>query len=332
MLNWLKKIFKKETNQPSLDDLFVTVQNGNSTTLYDKKMVEYLKSELPNPAQKDLDTLFKSTKEIIISERVSENSRLVEKEIVRRHTKEDIKIVQEKLVLKEEPRGHLMCIGSYYFNFKDDKGEVNKIEYLGYGSVRWESKWKNDASLSNPLAFLEWLTELGIEKPLVEWTKYNERIELSKRQMEEWKAVAPKALVKRMEKQDECMDNLSREKLYTELLKEIPNETVLILTLFKVYGNTFGVWNGFSSYEILPANLLMQIDIEKLNQVIENHDLEPEQKEGIARFLSDWAFMKQRKSDIDRVSDKVKAMLLSHLEVESNDEKMGLFKKRVLQH
>jgi hypothetical protein len=120
------------------------------------------------------------------------------------------------------------------------------------------------------------------------------------------------------------------KRLYDELLKEIPNETELILTLFKVYGNSFCNWSGFSSFEMLPANALMAVNIEKINQAIDNQDLTPEQKEGIARFLSDWNFIKQRKSDVYKVSDKVKEMLLAHLEAKANKEKIDMFKNRVM--
>ena len=62
-----------------------------------------------------------------------------------------------------------MCIGTYLFDFMTQNEGTHQIEYLGYGAIRWEKAWKDDAHLANPSQFLEWLANNGIDEPLKEW-------------------------------------------------------------------------------------------------------------------------------------------------------------------
>ena len=83
-------------------------------------------------------------------------------------------------------------------------------------------------------------------------------------------------------------------------------------------------------YEMLPSQILMGQRIEILNEAFNNDHLTQEQKEGMARFLSDWDFTQKRKPDLIKIDDNIKKMLLEHLEQRKDTEKVNLFKKRVI--
>lgn len=86
---------------------------------------------------------------------------------------EEIQEIKNKFEIIEDACGHLMCVGSYFFDCIDKEGNNTRIEYLGFGHIRIEKKFKNDAKLKKPLELLSWLDSMGVSEPLNNWLKDN---------------------------------------------------------------------------------------------------------------------------------------------------------------
>ena len=321
--------------------------------MMDIMYAKYLVSDLPDPSQKDLDAISsKATKIDVVtyvkSKKVKGMGHEMEEKTFKQLSQNQIKELFQCIKIKEDDITHVMNIGEISFKIFQGDNLFGTIRYVSNGYIRWDDKWKDDALLVNPTKFLEWLASIGIDEPLKEAIKSAKKAEENNVELQKWASVAPKTLINQIDPNtisqaiyfpttgvpQETNGQIEQDpyslELFALLKAEIPNETELILTLFKVFGNDFGAWSGFPAYELLPENVLMLISIEKLNQVIDNQDLTAEHKEGIARFLSGWHFMQKRQSDISQVSQKTKEMLLKHLKAKGDKEKIKLFKQRVM--
>ncbi len=335
-------------------DGFITYKvNNGGAGMMDIMYAKYLVSDLPDPSQKDLDEVFsRITKMEVITyvkgKKVKGMGHMMEEKTFKQLSQNQIKELSQCLKISEADITHVMNIGDVSFKIFDGDTQLGVIRYLENGYIRWENKWKDDALLINPTKFLEWLDRIGIDNPLHEWEKNVKVSAENERKLQTWRAAAPQTLIRysdnlnafvyypttndgasQSENKEELSLGIDKHKLFDEIKEEIPDETQLILTLFKLYGNNFGSWSGFPLYEKLPAKVLLLINIEKLNQVIENQNLTAEHKEGIARFLSGWDFMQQRKSDIAKISQKTKDLLLKYLKEKGDKDKIKLFKLRV---
>lgn len=346
MKNWFKRIFEKnyETNKP----LFKEVREGNNVSLCDQKTVGYMESELPNPTQEGFLKLIDKSKKIIISKKEANMNKVVKTPItlngktteIEGHPVENIKIIeisesekiqeiQKYFEILNESKGHLMCVGNILFEFFDKKENSIEIEYLGFGHIRIEKNFKDDAELKKPMELLNWLNSIEVSEPLSSWIEDNNIGKENERRISEWKSIAPKTLIKSIDSVNQNPFGEIEENLLNELKSEMPDDKNLILRLLKLYGTGFYDWNGVPLYETIPLNILMGINIGFLNNIFESEDLDKEQREGITRFLSSWDFSQKRKSDINKVSQKVKDELLVHLEEMGNEDKISQFKNRV---
>ena len=159
----------KSLNYSEAENGFISYKIGNGGGMMDITYAAYFVSDLPDPAQKDLDDLFDKTKSIRISQRTfDENPPKVILVIDDANTLKDVK---DNFAIRDESPGHVMCIGTYLFDFITQNDEKHQIEYLGYGAIRWEKAWKDDAQLENPHQFLEWLANNGIDEPLKAWVE-----------------------------------------------------------------------------------------------------------------------------------------------------------------
>lgn len=346
MKNWFKRIFgkKEKENKP----LFKEVREGNNVSLYDQQTVDYMESKLENPTQEKFFKLIEDSDKIIISKREANKNKVVKTPItlngkttyiegnpvenvnIEEISKpEEIQEVLKHFEILDETKGHLMCVGNLMFEFINNNGNTIEVEYLGFGHLRIEKLFKDDAELKRPMEFLNWLNSIGIPEPLNNWIEDEIRKNESERRISEWKSVAPKTLIKSLDSTNQNPFGNFDENSFKELKEEIPDDKELILRLFKLYGTGFNNWNGVPVYETIPLNILMGINIDFLNNVYESVSLDKEQKEGMARFLSSWDFSQKRKSDIEKVSQNLKDELLAHLEEMGNEEKISQFKNRV---
>ena len=346
MRNWFKKLFRKKEKKNT--QLFKEVREGNNVKLYDQQTVDYLESELQDSTQDKFLKLIAKSEKIIISKKEANKDKIVKTPIIANgktieiegHPVESIKfieitetqelqVIQKHFEILNESKGHLMCVGNLLFEFIDKKGNSVEVEYLGFGHIRMKKVFKNDAELKRPMEFLNWLDSIGISEPLNDWIEADNRRKENEKRLLEWKSVAPKTLVKSLESVNQNSFGEIDENLFNELKSEIPDEKELVLRLFKLYGTGFHNWNSVPVYEMIPGNILLGVSIDFLNNLFEIEDLDKEQKEGIARFLSSWDFSQKRKSDIDKVSQKVKDELIIHLEGMGNEDKISEFKKTV---
>lgn len=346
MKNWFKRILgKKEEAKP----MFKEVRNGNQVSLYDQKTVEYMESELPNPSQEAFFKLIKEAEKIIISKTETNTDKVVkipmsingETVEINGHPTEKVQLAEiteteevEKLKghveIRDETKGHLMTVGNLSFEFIHKDRDSIEVEYLGFGCLRIEKIFKDDAELKRPLEFLNYLDSMGISEPLKNWQEDQERRKESERRLSEWKSVAPKTLITYLESTNPDAWGQFDESLLQQLNEEIPETKTLILRLFQLYGTGFNRWSGVPVYETIPGHILLGVNIDFLNNIFETEDLSKEQKEGMARLLSGWDFEQQRKSDIEKVKPELKDELLRHLEEMGNEDKTNQFKHRVL--
>jgi len=321
MINWIKKILNTNTKSD-----WKVINNNGQKTVISPEVMNHFNSNLPNPDPADLKKLIDKTVKIIVLERIIEIGRDELQFLLEINNKEKIKITGQNLEIESKPQGHLLDSGYFIFDFFMENDEKYRIEFLGAGLIRWKKKWKEDAKLKNPLVFLEWLSGLGIEKPL---KKHNESIKKEKKrskQFNQWKEKAPKSVIRSIDS-DYCYDY---DKVQQELKKEISEERDLILKLFELFGSDFGNWSGFPSYEIIPEGVLLKIPIKSFNEIYKSSELTKEQMHGMARFFSGWDFNKNRKTEINKLSIDLKKLLLEHLMEFGDLEKINQFEKRVI--
>lgn len=312
--------------------LFSSIKKAGKVILADAQTMAFWNSKLPNPVQSDLDKLFADLEKIEISERVSdeETKILIPQKVLEIKDASKIKELYEKFKIIEESIGHMMCIGEYVFTFCVKGGVAAEIEYLGGGAIRWEKRWKEDAALNAPIAFLEWLFVQGIEKPLNIWTEMENAAKEDERKTQEWKSQAPQILWSYADELDYQGVLLDPDKMMEEIKKEIPNEKELISSLFKLNGFSSESWNHFSMHETIPGTILITFDINSLIEVISNNSLTDSYKEGIAKFFASRDFYQKRKKDIQHIPDNIKNILLEYLEDTGDEDKIRQYKKRVM--
>ena len=347
MKNWFKKTFGKKEEKKN--QVFTAVKNESGTSLSDQQTVEYLQSELPNPTQNALSKLIENTESIIISKKEANGNKKEKVPItingitteIEANVIEDVKIhevtdpkeiqsIRKVFVISDESKGHLMAVGDYAFDFIDKQGSSIKIEYLGFGAIRIEKIFKNDAELKKPIAFLNWLASIGISGPLNQWVENEKANQESDRRIQEWKSVAPQALVKSMEAHNlNPFGGVAYHNIFNELNREIPGREEQVLALFKLYGTGFYNWNGVPVYETIPLNMLLLLNTTFLNGVLEKETLDKEHLEGAARYFSSWDFSQKKKADLGKLSEKVIDKLFNYLTEMGNEEKLGQFVKRV---
>ncbi len=318
MKNRIKRLFNKKTD-------WTLIEKDGNKTLVSPDVMDFFNSKLPNPQPFDLSNLIDQTEKITISERKIEIGK-IDFNVVAVLDKEDqIKTAGEKLDITTEPLGHVLDSGSYIFDFTTKSGENHFIEYMGSIQIRWKEKWKEDAQLKNHIGLLEWLNDLGIDKPLTEYNNALIEEEKYRVQYENWINKLPKSIIKAIENNYE----FEYDKIYSELIIEIEDEKNLILKLYKLFGCGFGVWNGFPTYEMIPEQMLLRLSVEKLTAIDNTSNLTDEHKHGMARLFSGHDFYKKRKDDIAKLPSELKQNILEHLIELGDQNKITLFKNRV---
>ncbi len=322
MINWIKKVFFNEHKKSD----WTVINNNGRKTVISPEVMEFFNSKLPSPEPQDLKDLIDETEKIIISERIIEVGRYELKTLIVLDNSEQIKIAGQKLDILSEPQGHLLDGGHYMFDFVTKNEENHRIEYMGSVQIRWKEKWKEDAKLKDHVGLLEWLQDLGIDKPLREYNKAAKEEEKYVIQQQNWENKAPRSIIESIDKGY----GYEYDKVYFELEKEFSNEKDLILNLLELYGCGFSVWNGYPYYEAIPEGILQKFSIESFLKIGDISEFTREQKHGMARFLCSSDFSKKRKSDIDKLPLKLKNLLLEHLIELGDEDKINEFKSSVL--
>lgn len=311
---------------------FKKVEKENKTTFYDKKTVDYLESELPNPTQQQFSTLIEGTASIIVSKmEVNNSTRHIEpKTILEIKEAEELNDVIKKFEIKDESSGHLMTIGDYRFDFITSTGQKITVEFLGAGCIRIAKHFKNDAELKQPDAFLEWLNSIGITQPWQDLQDSKQRQANEELRFQEWKKVAPKAMA---DKIDGFIAEPSIEivrEVYIAMQQEITDDFERLLKIFEVYGYGAYEWNIHTMYDSLPQTILMGTKMNALNRIYHEYEVKDVHKEGMGRLLASWDFYEKRKEELANLSPDLKQDIYSYLVEKGETEKIEQFKKRVL--
>lgn len=311
---------------------FLKVEKESKTTFYDKKTVDYLESELPNPTQKQFTALIENTASIIISKMEVNNStrQLEPKTVAEIKEPEQLKASIEKFEIKDESSGHLMTIGDYRFDFITSTGQKITVEYLGEGCIRLAKYFKNDAELKQPDAFLEWLNSIGITQPWQDLQDSKQRQAQQELRFQEWKKVAPKAMANKIDKFiAEPSIDIVRE-VYIAMQQEITDDFERLLKIFEVFGHGAHEWNVLTMYDSLPQTILMGTKMPALNRIYNEYEVKDVHKEGMGRLLASWDFHEKRKEELADLSPDLKQDIYSYLVEKGEKVKIEQFKKMVL--
>ncbi|HTT98582.1 MAG TPA: hypothetical protein VMF58_11075 [Rhizomicrobium sp.] len=136
-----------------------------------------------------------------------------------------------------------------------------------------------------------------------------------------WLAVMPPALRSTWDAQDPYEPIPDAAPFRAPLAKAIPDERERILTLLKWYGTDTDLWSGYSAYEDIPGDLLLDYPTARILEVAQSSALDNAQTEGLARFLAGWDFRKKRPNDLALVPPALKQTLLAHSLKSGDDDK-----------
>ncbi len=316
IINWITDFFKKKKD-------WTLIEKNGSKTLISPEVMEFYNSKLPSPKPLDLEKLIEKTDKVTISERSIKNGKIEYPIVYSTNTKQDIKTIGKKLEIKTDLFGHILDGGDFFFNFITKDGKKHQIEYIAKTHIRWKEKWKDDAELKDHVALLEWFNNLGIEKPLIEYNEALIREEKYQIEFKNWTDKSPQAIINAINN-DYIFDY---DKIYSELIKEIPNENDLILEMYNLYGCGFTSWNGFPVIELIPHEVLLKFETKKLLKVDNISNLSEEQKHGMARFFSSGDFYRKTKNEIVKLPTDLVQAILDHLLELGDNEKTNSFKE-----
>jgi tetratricopeptide (TPR) repeat protein len=150
---------------------------GSTGGIMDIAYAKYIVCELPDPSQKDLEDMFSKVTKIqlfsyVEGKQIEGKGIQMEKKMLNELSKDQIQNLCNCLKINKDNIGHVMDFGKILFKFFENENVLGIISYPGYGYIRWEDKWKDDAQLTDPEEFLKILYLLGISEPLNTWNEY----------------------------------------------------------------------------------------------------------------------------------------------------------------
>ncbi len=308
MFKRIKKLLSKNKKSD-----FTVINNGDSKIVISSEVMAYFNSTLPSPNPKDLEKLIDETVKIIISDRIVEVGRDELFPICDINDKKGIEKAGEHLAIQQEPGGHILDGGYTIFDFYTKQKETHRIEFLGAGSIRWKEKWKEDARLKDGKKFLDWLYDLGVEKPLNEYHEAIKREEIREKRYNDWLHAAPSSILTRLENDADFIFNYDADELLKALRKEFTNDIDLVINLFELYGTGFTEWNGYPINENIPEAILLKFPIKFVQELSTKYELTKTQKHGIARFFGMADFDERQKLEVKKLSTDFKNELLEHV-------------------
>ncbi len=111
------------------------------------------------------------------------------------------------------------------------------------------------------------------------------------------------------------------------LRHDFPRTQDQILVLLAWYGNGAGPWSGYSSYENVPEQLLLDYPTKEILSALRSKTLTNAQLEGAARFLAGWEFSRARPKDRKLIPEDLKKTLLEHTVKTGNENNISRARK-----
>lgn len=134
-----------------------------SAGMVDQMTVAYLRSQNSQPSQSDLDALFARATWLQVMEMVFEGRTGSYRPRLKFTNADDLSALRKCLTV-ESSTGHLMMIGDVCLEFYQQEELVARVEVVGNCVLRWSDRWKNDAYLTTPIIFADFLRAHGFPR------------------------------------------------------------------------------------------------------------------------------------------------------------------------
>ena len=283
--------------------------------------MKFFKSNRKKKATNEsLNELFRNIKLIQIkSDGVNEDTALSDYILLKITKPLEIQEFQ-KLIAIEEPQEdfHCMCLGDYAIELISDNKLKSTIGFHHGVSIRY-NKWTGDAELKYSDKLLEFLSDLGLKKPLEQKQLDYQRAKESKEESNNWLKNSPFIFSKYWNEIND-FDDSYLPRLLADLKKEYPTEESLIIALLKSFGTSENLWSGYPIYESISQKILDDYEFQNIINAYTKVNKEKLIDIGLGRYLFSWDFRKR----LNKYSKNLDSNLLDNLKLsfESiNDEK-----------
>ena len=210
------------------------------------------------------------------------------------------------------------CPGTPAITLYADGEKIGQITNHHARMVRC-CRWKSDARLVDAEAFLKWFDDRNIPGPREEYQAGLERDKERQVHERKWVDGMPEALRPLWPRAS--LSNLAP--LRRALAEQIPEKKVRILALFSWYGSGAGPWSGYTSYENIAQEMLLDYSTSELLAAIGREELTERQTEGVARLFGGWTFSVVRPDDLRSLPADLRARLLEHCLASADEDKRG---------
>jgi len=275
------------------DKPLTTVRYPNGANGYiDELTLEHAVSHAPHPTQAALDGLFEKVARIRVLEGGMAHGKALGRSVLLDvMDAADIKELCGRLAILDGPAGHCMCLGDPSLQLLSATGDSLAVIGLHHGhGLRW-SAWKDDASLLDGLALLEWFAGRGVEGPLAKYHEAQREREKQNAAQQRWAAAMPAGFNgisaadwQQMAESNDLVPALGA------IFTAHPNRNDAILALLRWLGSGLGPWSGFPQYEQMAERLLLLVPIDDLVKALDASQVSPTHLEGAARFFSSSLF------------------------------------------
>lgn len=235
--------------------------------------------------------------------------------------REDIEAFAEavQIVPPKHPNSwfHCMCDGTPAVRFYLGNQELALVTSHHGRSVR-TSLWTSDSILLDSEKWLKWFDDRGMPGPRREVAEGAEESRQSAIEYARWLSAMPPCLrpvwIDDERRQGEQRDNGPLRKALAEA---VPDPRERALALFAWYGSGDGAWSGYSGYETVAADLLLDLPLATLMEVAGRDDLSEAQSEGAARLFAGWEFSRRYPEGASLLPVTLRLKLLSRCLVSS---------------
>lgn len=262
-------------------------------------------NKLPTPTNEGLAKLFNGVDKVVIKEDgVTETKALSDKVLLTISQADKIQKLRDFLQIDEENTGfYCMCLGTYAIELYSNAVIKATIGFHHGVSIRYHY-WNGDAELAKSDELLNFLSELGLTKPLDDRKEDKRRMEAAQIAERKWLDIAPNCFQKYWI-QICSMDNNYFVPLVEDLNLEIPNRQNQIITLLQTFGKTENFWTAYPIYEELPNDILKTFETEEIIKAYLNSDRNYRTRRGLGRYLCSWEFKKIRKKKLKYITIEV---------------------------
>jgi hypothetical protein len=295
--------------------------------MIDKLTVAYLRSQNVQPEQMDMEELFTKSTRVQIMEMVFEGRTGRFQPRLEFTKSDDLSALRKCLTIKATTN-HLMMMGELCMKFCHHDDRIARIDIVSTCILRWSDRWKNDAYLTEPMKFAEFLKSHGFAKlrETIDRDAEAERKSIAAHAAWEatWIPAIPAGLaplVEELSNEIYAPEPKARPRALALLAAHYPSVDERILALFAWYGHGSGPWNGFPSCEAAPASMLQSFATDEILNALESQPLSRQHLEGVARYL--WIRARAQRDLVDRCrASRICPQILSYIRSTQDSSKI----------